>query len=147
MSVTIRSASTRDLAAVESLLALLNLPTSGVSEWIDRFWLAEAEGRVIGIAGIEVYQDGALLRSVAVDPGWRNQQIARRLTERAMDAVRASGNDTVFLLTTTAEGYFPGLGFERIGRESVPPGVQQSVEFRGACPDSAVVMRRRLLSQ
>ena len=144
MSVTIRNASSRDLASVESLLALLKLPTSGVADWIDRFWLAESDGRVVGIAGVEVYPDGALLRSVAVDPGWRNQRIARQLTERAIDAARAAGNESIFLLTTTAERYFPDLGFETIHRESVPPGVQESVEFRGACPDSAVVMRRRL---
>jgi amino-acid N-acetyltransferase len=144
MSVAIRSASARDLGPVESLLTSLKLPTSGVADWIDRFWLAESEGKVVGIAGLEVYGDGALLRSVAVDPGWRNQRIARRLTERALDAARQAGNNSVFLLTTTADRYFPGLGFERIGRELVPPGVQQSVEFRGACPDSAVIMRRIL---
>ena len=144
MKVTMRTASSQDLASVEQLLSSLKLPTVGVAEWIDRFWLAESEGKVVGIAGLEVYPDGALLRSVAVDPEWRNQQIARRLTERALDAARQAGNNSVFLLTTTADRYFPGLGFERIGRELVPPGVQQSVEFRGACPDSAVIMRRIL---
>ena len=50
----------------------------------------------------------------------------------------------VFLLTTTAEGFFPRFGFERIQRSDVPSSVQTSVEFRSACPASAVVMRTRL---
>ena len=144
MTPTIRPAATSDLRAVETLLTALKLPTSGVPEWIGRFWLAESEGKVVGIAGVEVYRDGALLRSVAVDPGFRNQGIARLLTDRALESARAAGADRVFLLTTTAERYFPQLGFETITRDAVPPGVQQSVEFRGACPDTAVVMQRRL---
>ena len=50
----------------------------------------------------------------------------------------------LYLLTTTAEGYFPKFGFERITRAEVPPSVQASVEFATACPASAIVMRKRL---
>jgi amino-acid N-acetyltransferase len=52
----------------------------------------------------------------------------------------------VFLLTTTAEKFFPRFGFEQIAREDVPPSVQASVEFTSACPTSAIVMRKRLTS-
>jgi amino-acid N-acetyltransferase len=50
----------------------------------------------------------------------------------------------VYLLTTTAESYFPKFGFVQTTREVVPTAVQQSVEFRSACPASAVVMRKTL---
>ena len=46
------------------------------------------------------------------------------------------------LLTTTAEGWFPRLGFVRVDRARVPAAVQLSVEFTAACPASAVVMWR-----
>lgn len=49
-----------------------------------------------------------------------------------------------YLLTTTAERYFPKFGFERIERHDVPASVQASTEFRSACPASAVVMRKPL---
>jgi amino-acid N-acetyltransferase len=55
-----------------------------------------------------------------------------------------SGANTVFLLTTTAERFFPQFGFEQIDREQVPPSVRASVEFRSACPASAIVMRKQL---
>ncbi|HEY8310016.1 MAG TPA: hypothetical protein VIG47_05635, partial [Gemmatimonadaceae bacterium] len=48
----------------------------------------------------------------------------------------------LYLLTTTAEGYFPRFGFTRISRETASDGVRNSVEFRDACPASATVMVR-----
>jgi amino-acid N-acetyltransferase len=53
----------------------------------------------------------------------------------------------VFLLTTTAEAFFPKFGFEQIQRIDVPISLQASVEFQSACPASAIVMRKRLVDQ
>ena len=50
----------------------------------------------------------------------------------------------VYLLTTTAEQFFPKWGFVQIPRDDVPAGVQQSVEFQSACPSTAIVMRATL---
>jgi amino-acid N-acetyltransferase len=50
----------------------------------------------------------------------------------------------IYLLTTTAERYFPKFGFERIARTDVPATVQTSIEFTSACPASAAVMRKLL---
>ncbi|HET9726048.1 MAG TPA: hypothetical protein VFP28_03965, partial [Gemmatimonadales bacterium] len=55
---------------------------------------------------------------------------------------RGAGVRDVYLLTTTAEHYFPRLGFACVGRETVPAALQASAEFTGACPVSAVVMRK-----
>ena len=96
------------------------------------------------LPGLELYADGALLRSVAVEPSRQGQQLGHRLTRAALDLAATRGADTVFLLTTTAERFFPRFGFEPIGREQVPPSVRASVEFQSACPESAIVMRKRL---
>jgi amino-acid N-acetyltransferase len=50
----------------------------------------------------------------------------------------------VFLLTTTAENYFPRFGFACVGRDEVSESVKCSMEFQVACPASAVVMRKTL---
>lgn len=142
--ILLRAASDSDRSAIERLLTELKLPVAGVPQWISQFWVAESGGNVVGVAGVELYGDGALLRSVAVDPAWRSSGLGRALVERALDAARQSGARDVFLLTTTAEGYFPRLGFVGIGRDKVPAGVQGSIEFREACPASAIVMRRSL---
>lgn len=142
--IMLRAASRGDLPAIENLLTDLKLPVAGVADWIRHFWVAETGGTIVGVAGVELYDDGALLRSVAVDPMRRSGGLGRTLVDRVLRAARTSGAREAFLLTTTAEGYFPRLGFEGTTRDAVPAGVRSSVEFREACPASAIVMRRSL---
>jgi amino-acid N-acetyltransferase len=66
------------------------------------------------------------------------------LIDRALDIARERHVEDIFLLTTTAEHYFPRFGFSCVSRESVAAEVQGSVEFKEACPASAVVMRKSL---
>ena len=140
--VSLRRAARADHQAVASLLRLLELPIAGVADWVDQFWVAEHEGRLLGVAGMERYGDSGLLRSVAVAPDWRGSGIGRALVDRVLAEGRAAGVRDIYLLTTTAEHYFPRLGFVCVDRETVPAPVRASAEFTGACPASAVVMRR-----
>ena len=140
--VTLRRAGHKDHEAVAILLRDLELPTAGVADWFDLFWVADHDGRVVGAAGMERYGDGGLLRSVAVAREWRGSGIGRALVDRVLEEGHAAGVREVYLLTTTAEHYFPRLGFACIGRDDVPAALQASAEFTGACPASAVVMRR-----
>jgi amino-acid N-acetyltransferase len=140
--VSLRRAVHADHEAVTTLLRDSQLPTDGVAEWLDQFWVAEHQGRVVGMAGMERYGDSGLLRSVAVTQEWRGTGIGRTLVDRVLKEGRAAGVREVYLLTTTAEHYFPRLGFGCVDRETVPAALQASAEFKGACPASAVVMRR-----
>ena len=142
--VVISPAHEEDLPAVCRLIETQRLPLEGVAEHLDTMVVAKDGNRLVGAAAVELYADGALLRSVVVDPGLRGQGLGHRLAEAALRVAKDRGSDTAFLLTTTAEEFFPKLGFERIGRDEVPASVQASVEFRSACPSSAVVMRKRL---
>jgi amino-acid N-acetyltransferase len=146
-----RPARPDDRSAAEALLATLGLPTMGLEVCLSHSWVVEGEPsdaggpmELVGLAGVELYQDGALLRSVAVHPGWRGSGLGGELVARALDTARAAGARDAYLLTTTAEAWFPRHGFAPIGRDRVPTGVRQSVEFREACPASAVVMHRAL---
>ena len=139
----IRSAKAADLPAAEALLAGAGLTTEGVRDWIDRFLVAEENGCIAGVAGLELYEDSALLRSVAVADPWRGTGLGRALVERALEAATAAGATDIFLLTTTAERYFPRFGFTAVPRSEVSAPVLASAEFRGACPASATVMCRR----
>jgi amino-acid N-acetyltransferase len=134
-----------DIGALSRLLTDLKLPTAGVEEWWERFTVAESAQGIVGLAGVETYPDGALLRSVAVHPSMRGTGLGRALVERALGAARDAGAKDVYLLTTTATGYFPRLGFAEVPRETIPDTVQASVEFRGACPASAVAMHHTLV--
>jgi amino-acid N-acetyltransferase len=145
--VSLRRAVPADHEAVATLLRGLELPTDGVAEWVDRFWVAEHQGQVVGVAGMERYGDSGLLRSVAVAHGWRSTGLGRTLVDRVLEEGRTAGVREVYLLTTTAEHYFPRLGFECVGRECIPAALHASAEFTGACPASAVVMRRAVTNQ
>lgn len=138
--ITLRPAAPADRLAASQLLTALELPTEGITEWWHEFIVAECDGALIGLAGVELYGPSALLRSVAVHPSCRDSGVGRALVDRALDHARRRGAIDVYLLTTTAEHYFPRLGFTPIARAEVPEGVQTSVEFRGACPASAIVM-------
>jgi arsenate reductase (thioredoxin) len=142
--VIIEAATRRDLAEVRTLLERHHLPLDGVDDLADTMIVARDETHVVGTAALELYADGALLRSVAVDPAFQGQRIGYRLTEAALQMAAARGAPAVFLLTTTADRFFPRFGFEQITRADVPSSVQASIEFRSACPESAVVMRKRL---
>ena len=83
-----------------------------------------------------------MLRSAAVEEGWRGTGVGRVLVERALDIARERGIADVFLLTTSAEHYFPRFGFTCVSRDSVAAEVKSSVEFQSACPASATVMRK-----
>lgn len=140
----IREATNRDLDAVESLLSANNLPLDGVKENFSSFVVAEDRGEIAGAIGLEKFGSAALLRSAVVSPDYRGSGVGRRLVERLLERAEKEGIEELFLLTTTAENYFPRFGFARTNRSDVPAPVKTSAEFQGACPDSAVVMTRRI---
>lgn len=140
----LRDATTGDLRAVENLLSASDLPIDGVAENFSSFLVAEDKGKVIGAIGLEQFGSAALLRSAAVSPEYRGTGVGQQLVERLLERAVKDGIDELYLLTTTAEDYFPRFGFARTTRSAVPHAVKASAEFHGACPDSAVVMTRRI---
>jgi arsenate reductase len=141
--VTVRAATAADLPAVLRLLGAASLPLEGVEAHFGDFLVAEVDGQVSAAGGLEVYGDAALLRSVVVSPTSRGLGLGRRLTEALLEHAVKRGAPSLYLLTTTAEDYFPRLGFVRTTRDALPPALHASEELRGACPQSAVVMHRR----
>jgi len=142
--VQIRSAKNSDLSAVETLLAESDLPTEGVRDNFSSFVVADDQGAIAGAIGLEKYGSAALLRSAVVSPGHRGSGVGRRLVEQLLERAEEAGVDELYLLTTTAEKYFPRFGFTLTTRAQVPEAVKSSAEFRGACPETAVVMTRRI---
>ncbi len=142
MSAAVRPARPADYAEVVRLLRVADLPTAGLSPTLPDFLVAEEGGRLLGAIGLEVYGDVALLRSAVVDAERRGSGLGGVLVTSLLEHAQALRVREVYLLTTTAERYFPRFGFAPVAREAVAPAVHASEEFRGACPDSAVAMRR-----
>jgi amino-acid N-acetyltransferase len=139
----LRAATRDDLVSVGRLLTASGLPLDGVAEALRSFTVAESGNDIVGVAGLEVCRDNALLRSVAVAPEWRSHGLGRALVTRVIADAEARGLNALYLLTTTAEHYFPSFGFERVARDVVPPDIRETTEFTSACPATAVVMCRQ----
>ncbi|NTU79945.1 MAG: GNAT family N-acetyltransferase [Chloroflexales bacterium] len=140
----IAPAAPTDLPAVLALLSANGLPHDGLAEHFAAALVARDGDSVVGSAALELYGEAALLRSLAVAEGRRGQGLGRALITAALDLARAQRVRRVYLLTTTAQGYFPSFGFAPITRAEVEPVVQVSAEFTGACPASAAVFALRL---
>ncbi len=137
---TLRPATDADLGAVVRLLIASGLPTDGVSESLCNFIVAESGGELVGVVGLELCCEHGLLRSTAVASDWAGRGLGRRLVERIIAEAESRGIDALYLLTTTAERYFPSFGFVRTTRDQVPQAVRETAEFLSACPASATVM-------
>jgi len=143
-TIQIRSAGDADLAAIESLLSESQLPTAGVKDSLCGFLVAESAGRVVGVVGMEKRGNYGLLRSTAVAPAWRGKHVAKQLVERIIADAEAQGVHALYLLTMTAERYFPSFGFAVATRDVVPEDIRATGEFRETCCASATVMCLRL---
>lgn len=141
----IRPASAADRDEVEALLRRTDLPPDGLDEQFgEPYAVAVSGGRIVGAAGVEVYGHDGLLRSVAVDPAWQGRGLGAELTRERLRWAEARGLDAIYLLTNTAAGYFPRLGFTPVRRDEVPDGVRNSLQFASVCPSTANVMVLRL---
>jgi amino-acid N-acetyltransferase len=144
MNLILSTLQDSDRPAVVHLLENAKLPVSDLPEQLPHFFKAEINGILAGIAGLEIYNDYALLRSVAVDQAYQNQQIGKHLYEKTMQHAKEQGVAEVYLITTTAEQYFAKHGFVKIERSAVPAEIQQTQQFQGVCPSSATIMRQQL---
>lgn len=141
---SLRGATAADLPAITKLLEASSLPLDGVAGAIAGFMIAESHGDVVGVAGLETCRENAFLRSVAVRVDWRSRGLGRTLVTRVIAEAESRGIDGLYLLTTTADHYFPGFGFQRIDRGEIPADVRETDEFRSACPASATAMALQL---
>lgn len=139
---SIRRATAADAAAIVALVRQAGLAEPGVVEHLHSFLVAERDERPVGALGLELRGTSALLRSAVVSPDERGAGIGGALFAAGVELARDEGVETLYLLTTSAEGYWARHGFARIARDAVPLAVKQSDEFIGACPASAAAMMR-----
>jgi amino-acid N-acetyltransferase len=132
-----------DLPGALDLLGRSELTEQDVAaRWGHYFVVREDDGRVVGVAGLEIHGDFGLLRSVAVDTDYRGQGLAASLVEAAMERAKKLNLRSVYLLTTTARDYFARHGFSDCPRDDAPAAIRESWEFRSGCPSTAAFMKR-----
>lgn len=128
----IRRATSGDFNSIRQLLIKCGLPTAGVERNITNFFVAISDS-VVGVIGMEYYEQAALIRSLAISPNLRKCGIAEELVQRALAELKSRGIGEVFLLTETAEKYFRRIGFNSIDRKQIPKQLLVNSELEQAC--------------
>lgn len=133
-----------DRGELEALLAACALPLDGVDDAFPHgFQLARIGGELAGAAGVEIWGDHALLRSVAVAPAWRDRHVGAALVADRVAWARARELGSIWLLTISAAEYFARLGFEPVSFEQLPAALRRSSHFAIPACARATAMRLR----
>jgi amino-acid N-acetyltransferase len=141
---TLRAATARDAQAIRMLLESSGLPTSDLSGSEPQFIVVCDGEQIIGTGALERRSTVALLRSVAVASTRRGCGIGRTIVLDLERRALALHIRQLILLTQTAGLFFEHQGYRAIDRQTVPPEVQASEEFRVLCPASAICMAKTL---
>ena len=131
-------------ADVRALLAANDLPTDDLDDPTIALYGAIADGRLVGVIGLQLLAGAGLLRSLAVAAAVRDHGLGGELCDHVLREARDLGLSELWLLTTSARDYFTRRGFEAVGRDQVPDAVRATAQFASLCPSTATVMRRPL---
>jgi len=133
------------LAAAVALLQVAELPIEDLTEsHLEHFFMAGLPESPVGLVGLELFGRHALLRSLVVDPRFRATGIGSRLVEHAEAHARAHGVESIYLLTTTADGFFIARGYVHAERSTAPESIRGTREFASLCPASSAFMIKHL---
>lgn len=141
----IRRGRSGDLATAQTWLAAAELPTEDLTATdMDAFLFASAEGKPVGMIGLESFSNIGLLRSLIVDEQHRGSGLGAYLVAALEAKASADGVSELWLLTIDADQFFARHGYETKERVDVPITIQYSAEFSLLCPDDAVLMSKNL---
>ncbi len=138
--LTIRASNRDDLRELELLLRSAGLPTDDLVD-LD-FIVLDSGSALVGCVALESCSEPsvALLRSLVVAPSMRRTGWGQHLLDAISAHARIKGVATLYLLTTTAQGYFEARGWRRGYRSDAPPALHTTSMFSSLCPSTAVCM-------
>jgi len=135
------AASPTDEPRIKELLSSCGLPNEDItSEHLHHFWVLKKQNQTIGVVGLEILRPLAFLRSLAIDPNYRNQGLGSQMTQQAEKYGDSLKLHALYLLTMTAEDFFAKRGYKKVPKEAIPNQIQGTAEFRSLCPATAVCM-------
>ena len=125
----VRRATTHDVAAIRALVdqyqgeVLLEKATVTLYEDVQEFWVAEADGRVVGCGALHVlWEDLGEIRTVAVDQAAKRRGVGGLIVDRLIQHGRDLGIRRIFVLTFETS-FFASRGFREIEGTPVTPEV------------------------
>jgi N-acetylglutamate synthase-like GNAT family acetyltransferase len=154
----IRPAGFQDAPAIFEIIkrnpeALVPRPIGDIIQNIDRFLVAEADGKIAGIVSWQIlpeigrgHSPTVEIQSLAVEEPYRRQGIGHALVSRAIEHVRVLLPAQIIALTFTPE-FFANLGFKETPKENlmhkIYMGCRNCTRYDSpfTCPEKAVVLR------
>lgn len=131
-----------------ALLAGCGLPTTDLDDGAERLFLGIADrGVPVAVVGLELCGRDALLRSLAVARDYRRHGLGRILVAHAERLARQKRIAVLYLLTTTAKGFFTGLGYAEADRQTAPAAIRATSQFSGLCPSSSSFLSKPLIPE
>jgi UDP-N-acetylmuramate: L-alanyl-gamma-D-glutamyl-meso-diaminopimelate ligase len=138
----IRPAHREDLPAVRRVLAETALEEPARDEQRGSFFVLRNEHGTVGCVSLEVFDDDAILRALAVDPRFRGAGYGWMLADMAVSQARWRGVRRIYLLTETASDFFAAkFGFRVVDRSTVARRVAASETFTRPTGGHQVAMR------
>jgi amino-acid N-acetyltransferase len=129
MNPELRPAGPGDLAAIDALIQSEHLPAFRTAEFLDTFWVLEADGKLLGCVGLEVFGEAALLRSVITSPELRGQGYGNVLVNRASEEARRLGVKRLYLFTMDKAPFFARHGFQACTMDDFEPAARQCSQY------------------
>jgi amino-acid N-acetyltransferase len=134
------------LPSIEEVIPLLaecNLPVADILPSSSlHFFGVRVGGALVAVVCLELYPPLGLLRSLAVAPTFRGRGLARELVAFAESFSAAQSVESLFLLTTTAEGLFLRLGYSPASRSEAASAIQATSQFSSLCPSSSAFLSK-----
>lgn len=127
------------------MLSKANLPTEDISSDVLLYGLYEEGNELVGTAGLEIDGALALLRSVSVSHSRRQKGYGSYLLRGIEAYAKSHGVMQLYLLTTTASGFFQRNGYVIADRSEAPLAIRNTLEFSSLCPSTAFFMRKELV--
>jgi amino-acid N-acetyltransferase len=131
-----------DYTQLAGLLADNNM-LDGDLEGDNKHFLAfvDQAGWRVGVGGLELYGENAILRSLLTINAHRGQGLGGQMVEELVDAARKLGVKRLFLFTRDAEAFFAKHNFQVIDRLAAPLAIKTSRQFITHCDNGTFMLR------
>ena len=134
-----------DLSEVRLLIDESQLNPDGLEQHFSHFLKLILDDDMVAVAGLEVYGQIGLLRSVAVIDEYRNSGLGRGLTKAIINKARAMGIVDLYVCTETAAEFFTRFGFRKTDLADIAPALmQQSLHLVSIYSESSTLMHLKL---
>ena len=129
----IKPAETVQVEEIQNLLKNSGLPFEDINKHLKDFLCLMNNEEIIAVGGMEIYDDVALLRSLAVVEGKRNQGLGQLVYSALIEHAKSKNIKQIYLLTETAEKFFLKNGFTKVERNIIPDKIKNTHEYKVLC--------------